>query len=97
MSFVDASGNKREEVRIRWWDPVGFSDKAQHFSRVTIEQRAQPAPGKVGGRGGLNRCCVETAVLIFLATTARAGIVAAMFHLPVSRIAFTDYGDLKLT
>jgi len=54
MSFVDASGNKREEVRIRWWDPVGFSDKAQHFSRVTIEQRAQPAPGKVGGRGGLN-------------------------------------------
>jgi len=36
-------------------------------------------------------------VLIFLATTARAGIVAAMFHLPVSRIAFTDYGDLKLT
>src|SRR5450756_1973843 len=83
-------------LMYRQW-AVGFSDKAQHFSRVTIEQRAQPAPGKVGGRGGLNRCCVETAVLVFFAAVARAGIVAARFHLPVSRIAFLDNGDLNLT
>ena len=76
---------------------VGFSDKAQHFGRITIEQCTQPAPGKVGGRGSQDRSCVETAVLVFLAAAAGAGIVAARFHLPVLRIAFMDYGNLKLT
>ena len=75
---------------------VGFSDKAQHFGRITIEQSTQPAPGKVGGRGSRDRPCVETAVLVFLAAAARAGVVAAKFHLPVSRIAFMDCGDLEL-
>jgi hypothetical protein len=36
-------------------------------------------------------------VLVFLAAAAGAGIVAARFHLPVLRIAFMDYGNLKLT
>src|SRR5665647_88818 len=74
-------------LMYRQW-AVGFSDKAQHFSRVTIEQRTQPAPGKISGRGCLNRYCIETAVLIFLAATARAGIVATKFHLSVFRMAF---------
>jgi hypothetical protein len=36
-------------------------------------------------------------VLVFLPAAARAGVVAARFHLPVSRIAFMDFGDLDLT
>src|SRR5450759_2529404 len=73
---------------------VGFSGETQHFSRITIDQRTQPAPGKISGRGCLNKCCIETAVLIFLAATARAGIVATKFHLSVFRMAFMDYEDL---
>lgn len=75
---------------------VDFSDKTQHFGRITIEKCTQPAPGKVGGRGSLDRSRVETAVLVFPAAAARAGIVTANFHLPVSRIAIMDYGDLEL-
>src|ERR1035437_8668211 len=80
-------------LMYRQW-AVGFSDKAQHFGRVTIEQRTQPAPCKISGRGYLNRYCIETAVLIFLAATARAGRVATKFHLSGVRMAFMDDGDL---
>jgi hypothetical protein len=82
---------------MRCQRPVGFSGIAQHFGRKTIKQSTQPAPAKVGGRGSRGRPCVETAVLVFLAAAARAGVVAARFHLPVSRIAFMDYGDLGVT
>ena len=68
--------------------PVGLSGEAQHFVRKTVEQSTHPAPSKVGGRGSLGGPCVETAVLVFLAAAARAGVVAARFHLPASRIGF---------
>ena len=67
-----------------------MNGEAQHFVRKTVEQSTHPAPSKVGGRGSLGGPCIETAVLVFLAAAARAGVVAAKFHVPVSRIAFTD-------
>src|ERR1700730_9755574 len=68
--------------------PVGFRGEVQHCVRKTVEQSTHPAPSKVGGGGSLGGPCVETAVLVFLAAAARAGVVAARFHLPASRIGF---------
>ena len=36
-------------MQCQW--AVGFSGKAQHFGRKTVEQCTQPAPAKVGGGG----------------------------------------------
>jgi len=75
-------------MHCRW--PISSSGETQYFGRKTVEQSTHPAPSKVGGRGSLGGPCVETAVLIFLAAAARAGVVAAEFHLPVSRVGSTD-------
>ena len=77
--------------------PVGFRGEVQHCVRKTVEQSTHPAPSTVGGPGSLGGPCVETAVLVFLATAARAGVVAARFHLSVSRIAFMSDKGIKLT
>jgi len=80
-------------MQCQW--AVGFSGKAQHFGRKTVEQCTQPAQLMSTG-ATVGRPCAETAVLVFLPAAQGRGR-CGQFHLPVSRIAFMDFGDLDLT
>jgi len=70
-------------MQCQW--SVGFSYKAQHFCRKTVEQCTQPAPAKVGGRGSWDR---SMKFCKFLEFCAREKVAKGMDHPCALRLNF---------